>query len=35
LLMTAGGSHEISINYVFNMQTRMRRRHGAIPCPGM
>ncbi len=35
LLMSAGGSHEISINYSFATQRRAHRRKGAIPCPKM
>ncbi len=35
LLMSAGGSHEISLIYTFSARARARKRHGAIPCPGM
>ncbi len=35
LLMSAGGSHEISISYNFKTNTRSRQRKGAIPCPSL
>ncbi len=35
LLMSAGGSHEISLIYTFSPRARSRKRHGAIPCPGI
>ncbi len=35
LLMSAGGSHEISLMYTFKTQTHSRKRKGAIPCPGI